>query len=41
MDATAVTLCMENALPIKVFNLLEPGNIRRVAIGEPVGTLVH
>lgn len=41
MDATAVTLCMENTLPIKVFNLRVPGNIRRVVIGEAVGTLVH
>ncbi len=41
MDATAVTLCMENALPIKVFNLLVSGNIRRVACGEEVGTLIH
>ena len=40
MDATAVTLCMENALPIKVFSLLVPGNIQRVACGEQVGTLV-
>jgi len=41
MDATAVTLCMENALPIKVFNLLVAGNIERVARGEAIGTLVH
>ncbi len=41
MDATAVTLCMENALPIKVFDLLVPGNIERVAAGESIGTLVH
>ena len=40
MDATAVTLCMENALPIKVFSLLVPGNIERVACGGQVGTLV-
>jgi uridylate kinase len=41
MDATAVTLCRENTLPIKVFNLRVPGNIRRVAVGEAVGTLIH
>ena len=41
MDATAVTLCMENLLPIMVFNMTEPGNIRRAVIGEPIGTLVH
>jgi len=41
MDATAVTLCMENALPIQVFNLQVPGNIQRVSRGEAVGTMVH
>jgi uridylate kinase len=41
MDATAVSLCMENALPIIVFDLREDGNIRRVVTGEPIGTLVH
>ena len=41
MDATAVTLCMENPLPIMVFNMTVPGNIRRAVIGEPIGTLVH
>ena len=41
MDATAVSLCMENKLPILVFNLRDEGNIRRVVIGEPIGTLVH
>jgi len=40
LDATAVSLCMENDLPIVVFNLLTPGNIRRVTLGERVGTLV-
>jgi uridylate kinase len=40
MDATAVSLCMDNKLPIIVFELLEHGNIRRVVHGEPVGTLV-
>lgn len=41
MDATAVTMCMENSLPIKVFNLKIAGNIQRVAMGEAIGTLVH
>ena len=41
MDTTAVSLCMDNDLPIIVFNLLEPGNIRRVVEGEQVGTLVR
>lgn len=41
MDSTAISLCMDNRLPILVFSLLEPGNIRRAVVGEPVGTLVH
>ena len=41
MDATAISLCMENDLPIIVFDLREEGNIRRVVTGEPIGTLVH
>ena len=41
MDATAISLCMDNKLPIVVFNLREPGNLRRVIMGEPVGTTVH
>ena len=40
MDATAISLCMDNRLPIVVFNLLTPGNIRRVVLGEQVGSLV-
>jgi uridylate kinase len=41
MDATAITFCMDHTLPIVVFDLLEPGNIRRVLVGEErVGTLV-
>ncbi len=39
-DATAFSLCMDNKLPIVVFNLLEDGNIGRVVRGEPIGTLV-
>ncbi len=41
MDATAVTLCMENNIPIVVFNLLKPGSLKRVMAGEKIGTLVH
>jgi uridylate kinase len=40
MDSTAVSLCMDNRLPIIVFNIMEMGNIRRVVCGEPIGTLV-
>lgn len=40
MDATAISLCMDNKLPIIVFNLRVPGNIRRVVMGEAVGTMV-
>jgi uridylate kinase len=40
MDSTAITLCMDNKLPIVVFNLQRPGNLRRVIMGEPVGTRV-
>jgi len=40
MDSTAISLCMDNKLPIIVFNLQKPGNLRRVIMGEPVGTRV-
>ncbi len=40
MDTTAISLCMENALPIVVFDLTRPGNIRRIVLGEPVGSIV-
>jgi uridylate kinase len=40
MDATAISLCMDNQLPIVVFNLREPGNLRRAIMGEQVGTVV-
>jgi len=40
IDATAISLCMDNRLPIVVFNLRTPGNIRRAIAGEPVGSLV-
>jgi uridylate kinase len=41
MDATAISLCMDNKLPIVVFNLRTPGNLRRVIMGEGVGTTVR
>ena len=41
MDMTAFTLCMENSLPIIVFNMNEPGNLLKVVTGEKVGTLVR
>jgi uridylate kinase len=40
MDATAISLCMDNKLPIVVFNLRKAGNIRRVILGDPIGTTV-
>jgi len=40
MDATAVSLCMDNKLPIIIFNLTEKGNIKRVLLGEKIGTIV-
>ena len=41
MDATAISLCMENKLPIVVFNLREKGNMTKAVLGERVGTLVR
>lgn len=40
MDATAISLCMDNKLPIVVFNIREDGNIRRVIQGDPIGSVV-
>jgi uridylate kinase len=40
MDATAISLCQENRMPIVVFDLGTPGNIRRAAMGEAIGTTV-
>jgi uridylate kinase len=40
MDSTALTLCMDNALPIVVFDMNVAGNIRRAVMGEPIGTTV-
>jgi uridylate kinase len=41
MDATAVSLCMDNRLPIIVFNLRTPGNLKRAVLGEAVGSIVR
>src|SRR5580765_8109149 len=40
MDATAITLCMDNHLPIIIFNLRTPGNLRRTIMGESIGSIV-
>lgn len=40
MDSTAFSLCMDNKMPIVVFNMADSGNIKRAVMGEPVGTLV-
>jgi uridylate kinase len=40
MDSTALSLCMDNDLPIYVFNMADEGNIDRIVSGERVGTLV-
>jgi uridylate kinase len=41
MDATSISLCMDNNMPIIVFDLTTPGNIQRVVTGEPIGTVVR
>lgn len=41
MDATAISLCMDNCVPIIVYDLRQPGNLLRIALGERVGTLVQ
>jgi uridylate kinase len=41
MDATAVSLCMDNKLPIVVFNLTREGNIKRLLLGEKIGTVIN
>ena len=41
MDATAISMCMEYEMPIVVFNLLKPGNIKKVVLGEKIGTIVQ
>ncbi len=40
MDSTAFSLCMDNQMPIIVFDFFEYGNVRRAILGEPIGTLV-
>jgi uridylate kinase len=40
MDATAISLCMDNRMPIVVFNLKTPGNLERAVLGETIGSLV-
>ncbi|NCV97530.1 MAG: UMP kinase, partial [Acidimicrobiia bacterium] len=40
MDSTAITFCMDNKLPIVVFNLLQKGNLRAILQGDEIGTLV-
>lgn len=41
MDLTAITFCMDNGLPIRVFDLMQPGNITMALSGDPIGTLVR
>lgn len=41
MDSTSISLCMDNKLPIVVFNLTDPNNLSRVILGEEIGTMVH
>jgi uridylate kinase len=41
MDMTAITFCMDNALPILVFDLMTPGNIRGALTGQSIGTLIR
>jgi uridylate kinase len=41
MDATSIAMCRDNKLPIIVFNLNMTGNIMRMSMGEPVGTVIH
>jgi len=40
MDSTAISMCMDNHLPVIVFNLMEKGNIKRVVLGQKVGTII-
>jgi len=41
MDATAISLCMDHKLPIVIFNMMRPGNIKRVVLGQRIGTVIH
>jgi len=40
MDTTAISLCMDNKMPISVFNILIPGNLKKIVMGEDVGSVV-
>jgi len=40
MDLTAITFCKDNSLPVLVFDVMTPGNVRRALLGDPIGTLV-
>jgi len=40
MDSTAFSLCMDNQVPIVVFDMFKPGNLKSVVLGEKIGTLV-
>jgi uridylate kinase len=40
MDSTAASLCMDNNIPLIVFSITEEGNIRRVVLGEQIGTII-
>ncbi len=40
MDSTAISLCMDNKMPIMVFNILTPGNLKKIMLGEDVGSIV-
>lgn len=41
MDLTAISMCMDNNVPIVVFNINKPGNIKKVVLGQKIGTIVH
>ncbi|APZ43236.1 UMP kinase [Acidihalobacter ferrooxydans] len=41
MDATALVLCRDNAIPLRVFDVYQPGDLKRIILGEPIGTLVE
>ena len=40
MDATAIVMCRDNNIPLRVFNMFNPGDLKRIALGENVGTSV-
>jgi uridylate kinase len=40
MDSTAISLCMDNKMPIAVFNMRTPGNLKRIVLGEDVGSII-